>query len=126
MNYQQDNRMDLLALVEFAYKNAQHASTHVSLFLVTYGFYLCVFPLTIADSPLPAATDFLQELTAMHQVLKEQLKWAKEVYKKLTNLYCQDVAPLVVGDHVWLSTWNLSMIRPSCKPDHRLLGLFPV
>lgn len=50
MNYQQDILRDLLVPAEFAYNNAQHASTCLSLFLVTYGFHLHLFLLTTADS----------------------------------------------------------------------------
>lgn len=73
--------MDLLALAEFVYNNAQHALMYMSLFLVTYRFHLHLFPMTMVDSLVPA--DFLQELTAVHQVLREELEQAKEDYKKV-------------------------------------------
>lgn len=85
MNFHQDNWADLLALTEFAYNNVQHASTHMSPFLATYRFHQCLFPLTPADSLVPAAADFLQELTAAHQVLQEQLDQAKEDFKKFAD-----------------------------------------
>lgn len=50
INFQQNNWVDLLALVDFAYNNVQHASTHISPFLVTYGFHPRLFPLALSDS----------------------------------------------------------------------------
>lgn len=76
--------MDLRALAEFVY-NAQHALTRMSLFLVTYRFHLHLFPLTMVDSLMPVAADFLQEITAVHQVLREELEQAKEDYKEFAN-----------------------------------------
>lgn len=66
--FHQDNCMDLRALAEFVYNNAQHALTRMSLLLVTYGFHLRLFPLTMVDSLVPVAADFLQELTSVYQV----------------------------------------------------------
>lgn len=37
------------------------------------------------DLLVPAAMDFLQELTATDQVLQDQLNQAKEDYKKFTD-----------------------------------------
>jgi hypothetical protein len=39
MNYQQDDWLDLLSQVEFAYNNTTHASTGISAFFANYDFH---------------------------------------------------------------------------------------
>src|ERR1700678_2260362 len=54
VNYNQDNWVDLLPAAEFAYNNAEHASTKASPCFANYGFYLCFEFLEPAQSPVPA------------------------------------------------------------------------
>ncbi|ETE59080.1 Ty3b-i, partial [Ophiophagus hannah] len=109
--FQQDNWVEVLPVAEFAYNNAQHASTRVSPFFANYGFHPRLFPLAQSDSPVPAVDAFLQELKAMHQMVQDQLKRAKEDYKCFADRHCHDVPPLVIGNRVWLSTRYLPTIR---------------
>ncbi|ETE61488.1 Chromobox protein-like 1, partial [Ophiophagus hannah] len=101
MNFQQDNWADLLVLAEFTY-STQHTSTCMFLFLGTYGFH----------------PYFLQELTATHQLLREQLQWAKEDYKKFADQH-RDVPPLAVSDHAH-SWWKQSSTRGILSDPPRL------
>lgn len=61
----------------------------MSQFLINYGYHPCLFPLIALDSLVPADVDFLQELKALHQVLKDQLDKANKDYKNDTNVQFQ-------------------------------------
>uniref|UniRef100_A0A803TTM2 Gypsy retrotransposon integrase-like protein 1 n=1 Tax=Anolis carolinensis TaxID=28377 RepID=A0A803TTM2_ANOCA len=78
VNYQQDNWASLLPLSEFAYNNGVQASTKETPFFANYGFHPRFFPSVIETSEVPAAEDWLQELTAVQQLLHQQLDQAKE------------------------------------------------
>ncbi|XP_013917932.1 PREDICTED: uncharacterized protein LOC106545800 [Thamnophis sirtalis] len=54
VNQQQNNWVDYLAVVEFAFNNSQHTSTQTMPFLANGGYHPCFFPLTPVNSPVPA------------------------------------------------------------------------
>lgn len=77
----QDNSAEVLAVVEFAYNNGQHASTHMFPFFASYESHPGLFPLALSNSLVSAVDTFLQELKAVHQVVRSQMEKAKEDYK---------------------------------------------
>lgn len=85
VNFQQDDWMVLFRIAEFTYNNTQYACKQMSPFLENYGYYPCLFPLTASNSLVLATSDFLQELKALHQVLKDKLDKANEDYKKFAD-----------------------------------------
>ncbi|ETE60708.1 Retrotransposon-derived protein PEG10, partial [Ophiophagus hannah] len=69
-NTQQDNWVEMLPVAEFA---------------------------SPSDSPLPAVDTFLQELKAVHHMVRNQLERAKEDYKWFAERHCHDVLPSALG-----------------------------
>lgn len=98
----------------------------VSPFFMSCALHSQLFPLALLDFPVPAVDTVLQELQAMHQVVRSQLKTAKVDYKRFTDRHHRDVPRLAVGDSIWFSTQYLLTSQPSKKPDHCYMGLFPV
>uniref|UniRef100_A0A803TQ29 Gypsy retrotransposon integrase-like protein 1 n=1 Tax=Anolis carolinensis TaxID=28377 RepID=A0A803TQ29_ANOCA len=126
VNYQQDNWASLLPLSEFAYNNGVQASTKETPFFANYGFHPRFFPPVIETSEVPAAEDWLQELTAVQQLLLQQLDQAKEDYKRHADKHRQPGPEIKVGERVFLSTRFLPSHRPCRKLDARFIGPYPV
>uniref|UniRef100_A0A803TXD7 Gypsy retrotransposon integrase-like protein 1 n=1 Tax=Anolis carolinensis TaxID=28377 RepID=A0A803TXD7_ANOCA len=126
VNYQQDNWASLLPLSEFAYNNGVQASTKETPFFENYGFHPRFFPSVIETSEVPAAEDWLQELTAVQQLLLQQLDQAKEDYKRHADSHRQPGPEIKVGDRVFLSTRFLPSHHPCRKLDARFIGPYPV
>jgi len=63
-NYQQDNWVDLLSLVEFTYNNAPSATTKVSPFFANKGYHSNVSIYLERDMTSAWACDYAVDLTA--------------------------------------------------------------
>uniref|UniRef100_A0A803TCI3 Gypsy retrotransposon integrase-like protein 1 n=1 Tax=Anolis carolinensis TaxID=28377 RepID=A0A803TCI3_ANOCA len=126
VNYQQDNWASLLPLSEFAYNNGVQASTKETPFFANYGFHPRFFPSVIETSEVPAAEDWLQELTAVQELLHQHLDQAKEDNKRHADGHRQPGPEIKVGDRVLLSTRFLPSHRPCRKLDARFIGPYPV
>uniref|UniRef100_A0A803SPZ4 Gypsy retrotransposon integrase-like protein 1 n=1 Tax=Anolis carolinensis TaxID=28377 RepID=A0A803SPZ4_ANOCA len=126
VNYQQDNWASLLPLSEFAFNNGVQNSTKEAPFFANYGFHPRFFPPIVETSEVPAAENWLQELTAVQELLHQQLDQAKEDYKRHADSHRQPGPEIKVGDRVWLSTRFLPSHRPCRKLDARFIGPYTV
>uniref|UniRef100_A0A8C6XG21 ribonuclease H n=1 Tax=Naja naja TaxID=35670 RepID=A0A8C6XG21_NAJNA len=126
VNQRQTDWADYLALAEFAFNISQHTSTQVTPFYTNVGYHPWFFPLTPSDSPVPEAQDFLSELYAVQQLVRQHLIQAKEDYKRYADRSRWVTPPLAVGDRVWLSTKHLPADRPVKKLAHRFVGPNPI
>uniref|UniRef100_A0A803TJ20 Gypsy retrotransposon integrase-like protein 1 n=1 Tax=Anolis carolinensis TaxID=28377 RepID=A0A803TJ20_ANOCA len=126
VNYQQDNWASLLPLSEFAFNNGVQNSTKEAPFFTNYGFHPHFFPPFVETSEVPAAESWLQELTAVQELLHQQLDQAKEDYKRHADRHRQPGPEIKVGDQVWLSTRFLPSHRPCRKLDARFIGPYTV
>uniref|UniRef100_A0A803TGS2 Gypsy retrotransposon integrase-like protein 1 n=1 Tax=Anolis carolinensis TaxID=28377 RepID=A0A803TGS2_ANOCA len=126
VNYQQDNWASLLPLSEFAYNNSVQNSTKEAPFFANYGFHPRFFPPVVETSEVPAAEDWLQELTAVQELLHQQLDQAKEDYKRHADSHRQPGPEIKVGDRVLLSTRFLPSHHPCRKLDACFIGPYPV
>uniref|UniRef100_A0A803TWT2 Chromo domain-containing protein n=1 Tax=Anolis carolinensis TaxID=28377 RepID=A0A803TWT2_ANOCA len=102
------------------------ASTKETPFFANYGFHPRFFPSVIETSEVPAAEDWLQELTAVQELLHQHLDQAKEDYKRHADDHRQPGPEIKVGDRVLLSTRFLPSHRPCRKLDARFIGPYPV
>ena len=80
-NYDQNNWSDLLPIAEFAYNNAQHSTTQVSPFFANYSYNPRATLHLDVTVPDPTAHDFSQDLSALHQYCREQIKIAQAQYQ---------------------------------------------
>lgn len=77
-NYQQSNWSDLLPLAEFAYNNSVHSSTGITPFFANKGYHPCanLGPASITTNSPPAEA-YVAKLNELHQVLREEIEYAK-------------------------------------------------
>ena len=77
VNYLQDNWVTFLPLAEFAYNNAESATTKHSPFYANYGFHPCFNALSIGQNSVGSAafnaTHHAQELETIHSTLKDNI-----------------------------------------------------
>jgi RNase H-like domain found in reverse transcriptase/Reverse transcriptase (RNA-dependent DNA polymerase)/Integrase zinc binding domain/Chromo (CHRromatin Organisation MOdifier) domain/Integrase core domain/Retroviral aspartyl protease len=130
-DYQQENWCQLLPLAEFAYNNAQHASTKVSPFYANYGYHprctLRILHPNDKDLPTnPAAENLIEKLKTVHTELRKTLEIAQARYKEQYDSQVKPNPPFKVGDLVWLSRKNITTTRPTQKLDYRQLGPYKI
>jgi hypothetical protein len=128
-DYQQSNWFDILPLAEFAYNNAKHSSTEVSLFFANYGFNpKCQLKLinSTGQAINPTAEHIVEKYKKIHKEITEHLKEAQEKQKKYYDINHKEAPPFAVGDLVWLSRRNITTTRPSSKLDYKRLGPFKI
>jgi hypothetical protein len=125
-NYQQDNWVDLLPIAEFEYNNSPHSATQVSPFFANYGFNPRATVSANISVPDPAAHNFAQDLTNLHQYCKQEILAAQAQYQGPGDQRRQPPPALKVGQLVWLNAKNITTKRPSKKLDHKRLRLFPI
>ena len=128
-DYQQENWCQLLPLAEFAYNNAQHASTKVSPFYANYGYHpRCTLKVLHNNdqSTNPAAENLIEKLKIIHTELRKTLETAQTRYKEQYDVQVKTNPPFKVGDLVWLSRKNITTTRPAQKLDYRQLGPYKI
>ncbi len=104
-DYQQENWCQLLPLAEFAYNNAQYASTKVSPFYANYGYHprctLRILHPSDNDRFInPATENLMEKLKAVHTELRENLEMAQARYKEQYDSQVKSNPPFKVGDLV--------------------------
>jgi transposase InsO family protein len=82
VNYQQDDWLDLLFQVEFAYNNTTHASTGIGPFFANYGFHPRFSLEILGDFVNPSAEERATRLGQVQQNLMAKLKLTQEWRKK--------------------------------------------
>ena len=129
-DYQQDNWLDILSLVEFAYNNVKHSSIRMSPFFANYGLHLrCTLRITPAGpgtSPNPSAEDLAQKYHAIHDQAKEELKRAQAKYQETYDTCHKEAWTFEPGDLIWLSRRHITTTHPSSKLDIKRLGPFKI
>jgi aromatic ring hydroxylase len=78
-NYQQDDWVLLLPLMEFAYNNTPHSATQVSPFFANKGYHLRIDIKREATSS-QMAEQYAKDLGELHAYLREQVKIAIDKY----------------------------------------------
>jgi hypothetical protein len=126
VNYQQDDWLDLLFQVEFAYNNITHASTGISPFFANYDFHPR-FSLEIPrDFVNPSVEERATRLGHVQQNLIAELKLTQEWQKKQADCRRKDHPNFKVGNKVWLLRKNIATTRPCAKLDYKRLGPFKI
>ena len=127
ISYQQDDWVDLLPLVEFAYNNTVHASTGKTPFFVISGQHLrWTFEDRVEHFKNPAVEDHLVRLRRIQDELVHHLTHAKQSQKRAADRHRQEPPALHVGDRVWLLRRNIKTTRPCEKFDYKRLGSYKI
>ena len=91
VNYQQDDWLDLLHSVEFAYNNSEHSSTGYSPFFANIGYHrrwaMLEHPELLTN---PTAEDRLTRLQEIQDILSYHLRGAQNTQKKVANCHRRD------------------------------------
>ena len=78
VSYQQDNWVDYLPLMEFAFNNNVNLLTNMSPFFANFGFHPSFKPHLTNTTNVPAAADLATHLEHLHGKLHAELKSAQE------------------------------------------------
>ena len=125
INYQQDDRKNLLPLAEFAYNNTQHLAMSVTPFFANKGFHQKL-EVSLESVPLESAHEMATDMKDLHQYLCDQLQLTIKQYECHLENWHLLIPGFKAGDSVWLDARNIKTKHPSKKLDHRHLSPFPI
>ena len=111
-----------MPVVEFAYNNAESASSSMTPFHANLGYD----PSTPADVGVPGAPPLAARLQDVHDLVRANVSFAKDRQAQQANR--KRVAhPFAVGDHVRLNAEHLRLTGQTCsKLKDRFLGPFTI
>jgi hypothetical protein len=125
--YNQDDWAEKLPMAEFAYNNAENASTGISPFFANKGYHpRSDFALHMVPKPDQDAADFAVDLSELHTILKERIANAQQKAEIQYNKNHLPAPEFELGDRVWLKAENIKTLKDSKKLDDRYLGPFEV
>jgi len=87
INYHQNNWVDLLPVVEFAYNYTFEESIHQTPFFANYGYHPQFDSLNLSLAKNLAAQDLVTRLLEIHKDMKARLVEAQERQKKNADKY---------------------------------------
>ena len=102
MNYQQDNWVPLLPLVEFTYNNTASTTTGISPFFANKGYHLRLVTNPLAPSTSSKAQSYVADLDQLHSQLKASIAEAQEHYQKAADCQWIPSPAFRVGDQVYI------------------------
>lgn len=121
----QDDWFHLLPIAELVFNNSVSASTGFSPFFAQYAFHPRINMLS-EGSTVPAAEQFLSNITQVQTTLQDNVKSAKEVQRLYFDKRTREAPAYKEGDWVWLLRRNIVSTRPSGKLDFKRLGPFRI
>ena len=108
MNYQQDNWMEWLAIVEFQYNDKKHTATGRILFELNFGRHPWKGDLMV-QTEIPRVEEFMKNLQKSWEqainVIEESQKNMKWQFDKKRK----NPQGLQVSEHVWLEDKNIQL-----------------
>jgi hypothetical protein len=125
-NFQQDDWVDRLPLVEFTYNNVIHETTGQTLFFLNKGRHLQSLP----DDPIgqgkTSAAEFLCGIEAVARSAEKSLLKAKMAMKERWQHNKKERVDFNMGELVLVTADHLPMAWPSKKLDQKWRGPFRV
>jgi hypothetical protein len=121
-NYEQDNWVDLLPLGEFAYNNAEQASTGMTPFYVCTGQHPIAFVEIEGTSNHKDGQEWAEKLESIHADVRLMLTEVQQRMEKYYNRKVGEQPAFKIGDKVMLSAKNLKTKRRSKKLDQLYRG----
>jgi hypothetical protein len=111
VNYQQDDWDDWTPIAEFCFNNAVSESTQVSPFLANYGQHPRLGIEPKEDLPMPRlssharievqeANEFTERMESLTKHLRNEIRWAQEIYEEKANRSRNPAPAYKEGDRV--------------------------
>jgi len=120
-NYDQDDWSKLLPIAEFAYNNAEHASTKKSPFYANYGFHprppIVFIPYGHKDERFSSA----HRMADMHSEMQRLVTLAKEDQARYYNCHRMRPPRFKKNAFVWVSTQNINPLRKTRKLEPKFI-----
>jgi hypothetical protein len=107
-----------LPVTEFTYNNHEHSATGFSPFFLEYGHHLFI-PMAPQKSQInnPTADKFVVSLSRARQHTYDALHDAATSMKRFTDWKWKEAPLYMIGQKVWLDTWNIQTECLSKKLD---------
>ena len=118
VNYQQDNRMDWLAVAEFQYNNKKHTATGKTLFELNFGRHSWKSDLVV-QTEIPRVEEFLIGIQKSWEQETKAIEEAQERIKNQFDKKRQNPQGLKARDNMWLENKNIHLNWPLKKLDNK-------
>ena len=127
VSYKQDDWSKLLQRAAFSYNNSIHSAIQMSPFLANFGYSpRWLDDIVEIDPSIPLVVEKIQDLKAVHEMCKENIKVANEYYAKYYDAKKRAGPEFKVGDMVLLSMNHVTTRRPTQKFDIKYAGPYPI
>jgi subtilase family serine protease len=113
-SHRQDDWVDLLLTVEFAYNNHYHLSIDTTPFFANYGYHPTLTNVPSA-AQLGEPDERIQRIHNTQAECKRAIERSQDISKQAYNKWKGDNPGFRVGSLVWLEATNLSTDEPSLK-----------
>ena len=124
INFQQDDWVELLPVVQLAYNTAPTETTKVIPFFANFGYEADLRQGHIGTVPRAAVK--ADKMSALYAMLKDKLEFVRTRIKQYYDKHRLEGPRLERGDKVYLISRNLRTSRPSRKLDFKKVGLFRI
>ena len=112
--------------MEFAYNNAQIATTSVSPFFANKGYHPNITIHPKHDIASSRAHDFAIDLDKLQSTLKAEISMAQQRYQKSTDVQCSSAPDFKVGDKVFVKAQFFQTTQPSKKLSEKYLRPYEI
>jgi hypothetical protein len=133
INFEQNNWVELLPVMQLAYNSAPSESTGKSPFFLNYGFEPEAYRPPRQGEDVEKAIIKAENMIEVHNELREQLEFVRERMSKYADRHRLGGPNLQEGDMVWLlrhtrgnKQANIKTNRPSDKLDFKKLGPYKI
>jgi hypothetical protein len=129
VNYQQDDWVWFLPMVELTANNNVLETTGILPFFANYGLNpkIDFKPDIWVDNPEEDQAHTLADrLSEMHDLIKSEMVFAQDQQQEYANRYQLPAPAYRPGDTVWLNARNICTNQPSRKLDNKHYGPFPI
>ena len=126
VDYHQNDWVKYLKSAQFSYNNTVHSAHGHTPFFASEGRnpYSGLNPR--AKDVVPAATEYVDQLTKVHEEVKAALERSKAQMKEVYDRHRQDAREYKEGHMVWLEGTNLKFLRPFQTLNECRYGPFKV
>ena len=118
MNYKQDDWIEWLAMMEFAYNDKKHAATGKTPFELNFGRHSWKGDLMV-QTEIPRVEEFMKNIQESWKHAAQAMEEAQKNMKWQFDKKRRNPQGLKVGNHVWLENKNIQSNRPSKKLDNK-------